>query len=76
MEIIKKETISVPAGTFECYIIKSEYDIIQEGGNKTLFTQLLWFTPGVGTIKTSIETVDNNNKTITEQSLNKYHIAL
>jgi len=75
MEITKKETISVPAGTFECHIIKSEYESIQSG-NKTLWTQLIWFAPGVGMVKIRVETVDSNNKTITDQILREYHIEL
>jgi len=49
-EIIGKETITTPAGSFKCYILQATTEIDMMGRNMTS-TSKSWFSEGVGMVK-------------------------
>jgi len=49
-KVEKKETITTPAGTFDCYVIYSETKSKMMMANKT-FPNRLWLSEGVGMVK-------------------------
>lgn len=77
-EVVQRETITVPAGTFDCYVIeirqksKAGAFIFSVSGTNIVKT---WFSQGVGIIKTRTETI-KGGKTIavSEKLLKEYHI--
>jgi hypothetical protein len=82
-EVISRETITVPAGTFDCYVIKSESTL--KGKNSGFFTggrysaktvTTTWFAQGVGIIKsqTKMEVGKETTKASVESVLSNYHI--
>jgi TolB-like protein len=79
-EVINKETITVPAGTFDCFVIESVSSF--QGRNAGLFggnysgttVTTTWFAQGVGTIKTRTETKTKQMTSVAEGVLKEYHI--
>lgn len=78
--VLNRETITVPAGTFDCFVIESRS--LSEGKISGLFgasysgttVTTTWFAQGVGTIKTRTE-IKTKQMTSTVQSvLKEYHI--
>jgi hypothetical protein len=78
--VISRETITVPAGTFDCFVIKSQS--LSEGKVSGLFwgrysgttVTTTWFAQGVGTIKMRTETKLKKIASVNEQVLKEYHI--
>lgn len=68
-EIVGKETITTPAGTFECYIMTSTLEIdmmkIMESSSKQ------WIAEGVGMVKQ--ESYDKNGKLTNNTMLTKFN---
>ena len=50
VEITGRETISIPAGTFDCYILSKE-QVSSGPGFTSKDTSIEWFAPGIGTVK-------------------------
>jgi len=79
-EVVNRETITVPAGTFDCFVIESRSSL--KGKNAGLFgpsysaTTLVtkWFAQGVGTIKLRTEMETSGTTIVNEQVLKEYHI--
>ena len=49
-KFIKKETISVPAGTFDCIVLEEKKIETGPGHNRTVRT-LTWYTKGIGFVR-------------------------
>jgi len=79
-EVINRETITVSAGTFDCFVIESRSSL--KGKNAGLFggsysaatIVTTWFAQGVGTIKTRTEMETSGTTIVGEQALKEYHI--
>lgn len=67
-KIESKESITVPAGTFECY--KMTYDIETRMGIKITSTAAQWMHKGAGSVKT--ETYDKKGKLLGSTVLSEY----
>lgn len=59
-KVEKKESITVPAGTFECYKISYLTDFEGMFGKKNTMKTYTWYAKGVGIVKT--ESYDNKDK--------------
>jgi TolB-like protein len=78
--VIGRETITVPAGTFDCFVIESRS--LSEGKISGLFggkyssttASTTWFAQGVGIIKTKTDSKTKNITSFNEQVLKEYHI--
>ncbi len=64
-KVIRKELITVPAGTFDCYIITYQ-NTLTMGASKTQYSTQ-WITKGIGMVKE--ETRKENGKLITRSVL-------
>ena len=49
-KVEKKETVTTPAGAYDCYVVYSESQMETMGMNKT-FPSRLWLAEGVGMVK-------------------------
>jgi TolB-like protein len=72
-DVLNRETITVPAGTFDCYVIRSEITVEGKGYLSTTILTT-WFAQGVGIIKTRSEQKDKGYKQWGEEVLKEYHI--
>jgi TolB-like protein len=78
--VLTRETITVPAGAFDCFVIESMS--VLAGKNAGLFgasysgttVTTTWFAQGVGTIKTRMETKTKQMTSAVESVLKEYHI--
>lgn len=68
-KIESKESITVPAGTFECY--KMTYDIETKMGIKVTSTAAQWMHKGAGSVKT--ETYDKKGKLLGSTVLSEFN---
>lgn len=68
-KVEKQETITTPAGTFDCYVIYSENQSKMMMANQT-FPSRLWLAEGVGMVKQ--ESYKKNNDVMTSTILTKY----
>tara|TARA_R110002050_G_scaffold204522_4_gene340262 strand:- start:197769 stop:198467 length:699 start_codon:yes stop_codon:yes gene_type:complete len=66
-KVEKKETLTTPAGSFECYVIYSENES-QIMGMKKTFPSRLWLAAGVGMIKQESYQKDGDLMSTTELS--------
>jgi TolB-like protein len=83
-KVIKRDTITVPAGTFDCFVIESRSSskgkvhsccCLGIGLNySTTVVTTTWFAQGVGTIKTRMETKEKKFTIVNETVLREYHI--
>lgn len=65
-KVIAKEEITVPAGTYECYVIERQYTATMLGF-KVKGSMKTWYARGIGTVKT--ETFDKKGKLESSQIL-------
>ena len=68
-KVEKKESVSTPAGTFDCYVIYSENKMKAMMVNQT-FPSRVWFAEGIGMIKQ--ESFNQNGKSMGTTVLTKY----
>jgi len=76
-EVTKRETIAVPAGTFDCFVIESRQESKVKvpgfsGSGTSIIT--MWYAPGVGTIKTRMKSEMAKTTAVSESVLKEYHI--
>jgi TolB-like protein len=79
-EVINRETITVPAGTFDCFVIEGREEFKGKTSGffgtgytgKTIVTT--WFAQGVGTIKTRTKMETSGVTLVTERVLKEYHV--
>lgn len=55
-KVLSKESITVPAGTFECYKISYDSEL-KAGFAKKSYTYVTWFAPEVGAVKSEYYSV-------------------
>ena len=58
-KVVAREEITVPAGTFDCYVVERQYTA-ETMGISTKSTIKTWYARGIGTVKS--ETYDEENK--------------
>ncbi len=68
-KVEKKESVTTPAGTFDCYVIYSDNKMKAMMVNQT-FPSRVWFSEGVGMIKQ--ESFNQNGKSMGTTVLTKY----
>lgn len=68
-KVEKKESLTTPAGTFECYVIYSENET-QIMGMKKMFPSRLWLAEGVGMVKQ--ESYQKDGDLISRSELTKF----
>jgi hypothetical protein len=68
-KVEKKESVTTPAGSFDCYVISSETKSKMVIGNNT-FPNLLWLAEGVGMVKQ--ETYNKNGKLMGSMLLTQF----
>ena len=68
-KVEKQETITTPAGTFDCYVIYSENESKMMMANQT-FPSRLWLAEDVGMVKQ--ETFDKNGKPMSSTVLSAF----
>jgi hypothetical protein len=68
-KVEKQETITTPAGTYNCYVIYSENES-QIMGMKKTFPSRLWLSEGVGMVKQ--ETYQKDGDLISSTHLTKF----
>ncbi|MCM4150959.1 hypothetical protein DHD05_05085 [Arenibacter sp. N53] len=69
-KVEKKESITTPAGTFECYVITQD-NISETMGVKQTMQSKLWLTEGVGMVKQ--ETYKKNGDLTNQMQLTKFN---
>ena len=70
-ECIGTESLTVPAGTFETYIVEQQVLVKQKsmlGGDKQREYERTWYAPGIGEVKT--QSLDKNGIMVEETVLN------
>jgi hypothetical protein len=67
-KVVGVESITVPAGTFECY--KMTYDLETKLGFKVVSSAVQWLNKGAGSVKT--ETYDKKGKLVGSTILNEF----
>jgi TolB-like protein len=79
-EVINRETITVPAGTFDCFVIESSSSFqgkvsgLVGASYSGTTVATTWFAQGVGTIKTRTETKTKQMTSAAESVLKEYQI--
>ncbi len=68
-KVVAKEEITVPAGTFDCYVVMQEYTA-SLGPLKVKGSQKTWYARGVGNVKS--ETYDKKGKLTSSQVLKEF----
>lgn len=69
-KVEKKETLTTPAGTYDCYVIYSENES-QIMGMKKMFPSRLWLSEGVGMVKQ--ESYQKDGDLISATELTKFN---
>jgi TolB-like protein len=72
-EVTGYESVTVPVGTFDCFVLKRESTMKGEGYSATIVT-VTWFAQGVGIVKSRTESVLTGYKIVLEEALKDYHI--
>jgi hypothetical protein len=70
LEVTGKETVNVPAGTFDCFVLKRVMKM-QGLGNVTFLT---WFAEGIGIVKQRSLMEVSGLKVLDELALREYRI--
>ena len=65
-EVVAKEDLTVPAGTFECYVVERRYTA-KVLGIKTTASTKAWYARGIGVVRT--DTFDKKGKLTSSQVL-------
>ena len=65
-KVVAKEELTVPAGTYECYVVERQYSA-KMLGMKVKGSMKTWYARGIGAVKT--ETFDKKGKLATTQIL-------
>lgn len=68
-KVEKQESVTTPAGTFDCFVVYSE-NLIKAMMVKQSFPSLVWYSEGVGMIKQ--ESYKKNGDVLTSTILTKY----
>jgi hypothetical protein len=66
-QVVAKETITVPAGTFECYKIQYTIKYSQYAGFGYQTTYSWWFAPNVGLVQEAVSSLYTDYEIITYQ---------
>lgn len=65
-KVVAKEELTVPAGTYECYVVERQYTA-KMLGMKVAGSMKTWYARGIGTVK--METYDKKGKLSSSQIL-------
>lgn len=68
-KVIAKEEVTVPAGTFDCFVVEQQYTS-KLGPIKSKGIQRIWYARGVGNVKS--ETCDPKGKVVSVQVLKEF----
>lgn len=68
-EVLREESISVPAGSFDCVVVREHKVERGPGRNRNTFSDS-WYAPGVGYVRH--DTYDRNMRLDTTEVLKKY----
>jgi hypothetical protein len=69
-KVDKKESITTPAGTFDCYVLSQE-NVSETMGVKQIMPSKLWLAEGVGMVKQ--ETYNKKGELSNQMQLTKFH---
>ena len=68
-QVLRKERITVPAGTFDCIVVR-EHKVERGPGRNRTTTGETWYAPGIGYVRH--DTYDKNLRLETSEVLKKY----
>jgi len=65
-QVVAKETLTVPAGTYECYVVERKFNV-KVLGMKTTGSMKTWYARGIGAVRT--DNFDKKGKVTSSQVL-------